>query len=150
MTTNNQIPVSDTATISQVSNPTNSISDKDLEAFIDACKGQPASLEKSQVFEFEEWLKKSGAPRRAALLVATKPYDELEKDVLNDRDLAVAMTDVERCLEDVSEGLKLIRDIVMQSRHWILAALSARDDCDAIIAEVSNNAGDINAEPPAN
>lgn len=138
MTTNNQIPVSDTATMPQVSNPTNSISDEDLEAFIDACKGQPTSLEKSQVFKFDEWLDESGMVRRAALFVATKPYDELEKNVLNDRDFAVAMADVE-------EGLKLMLDIVMQSRHWILAALSVRPDCDEIIAEADNDEENENA-----
>lgn len=150
MTTNNQIPASDTTSMQQVSNTTDSLFDKDLEALIDACKGQPASLEKSQVFKFEEWLSESGMVRRTALLVATKPYDEFENDVLNDRDLAVAMADVERRIEDVTEGLKLMHDIAMQSRRWILVALSARNDCDEIIAEAYNNAEDTNAEPPSN
>lgn len=146
MTASNQIPAADTA-LPQVSNPSDSISDKDLSAFINACKGQPASLDESQVFEFDRWFAESGVTRRAALLIATRPYDELEKEILNNREIAVAMADVERCIDHVADGFKLMHDIVIQSKYWILVALSKRDDALEIVEGVRNDAGGADAEP---
>ena len=114
------------------------LSAEDFERLLESCKGAPALLEKSQVFKFEERLNQTGAARRAALLVVTKSFDELKDAILNDRELAVAMADVERCARDAVEGLRIAYGIALQSQVRILAALSERDDYEEILTEVGS------------
>ena len=88
----------------------------------------------------------NGKTRRAALLVATKSFDELKYAILNDRELAVAMADVQRFARDAVEGLRLAYEIVPQSQAWILAALSKRGASDEILTEVNGLSGDDDAD----
>jgi hypothetical protein len=114
------------------------ITTEELERLIESCKGSPALLEKSQVFKLEDKLNETGVGRRAALLVATKSFDEFKDAILNDRELAVAMADVERCARDAVECLRIAYRIAMQSQVWILTALSERDDYEEILTEVGS------------
>lgn len=138
MTTPNQTPKSNTAALPQETQ-------QDAEALINACKGQPAALKPSEVDEFDQWLVDTKVSRRVSLVMLSKPYDELESGVLNDRDFAVAVADAERCAAEVDRGLGLALDLVRQSRAWMLAALSGRPDCDEIIAKVDDNEENENA-----
>lgn len=115
MTSSNQIPPCDTSVIPQASKPTDSLTIEDAEALVNTCNGQPATLELHQMDEFDKWLNDSRAGRRASLAVLSKPFDELESGILNDRDLAIAMADVQRCSADVEHGLDLMLKLVRQS-----------------------------------
>jgi len=145
MTSSNQIPPCDTSAIPQASKPTDSLTIEDAEALVNTCNGQPATLELHQMDEFDKWLNDSRAGRRVSLAVLSKPFDELESGILNDRDLAVAMADVQRCSADVEHGLDLMLKLVRQSRLWVAAALSSRPDCEEIMAEVDDNEENENA-----
>lgn len=119
---------------------------EETERLLESVKGAPALLEDSLIPALEERLRKTGTARRIAFYVATKSFDELKNGILSDRELAVAMADVQRCARDAGEGLSIAYGIVLQSQARILAALSERGDCDEILAEVNGISGGTDAD----
>lgn len=133
MESNNQIPASETSTLSPETQQADSFS-LDVEALLHECLGKPALLELDQVDKIDQWLIDTRAARRAALALSSKPFDELDAEVLSNRDFAAAAADVFHCAADVESGLQMMLDLVRQSRMRILVSLSGRDDCKEIMA----------------
>ena len=79
MESNNQIPASETSTLSPETQQTDSFSPDDIEALRNEYKGSPVLIELDEVDKIDQWLINTGIARRAALALLSKPFDELRK-----------------------------------------------------------------------
>ncbi|MFC1347716.1 MAG: hypothetical protein G8D81_20480 [gamma proteobacterium symbiont of Clathrolucina costata] len=103
----------------------NSLFDK-LEA-----EGPVFTLE--ELGRFENRLQKNAATRRMALVVLTKPFSEIQEQIENDREFAVATADIYQCTDP--ELYQATHDLLENARLRIAGLLACRDDMEEIFKE---------------
>ncbi|MCG7863861.1 MAG: hypothetical protein JAZ18_15865 [Candidatus Thiodiazotropha endolucinida] len=82
---------------------------------------------------FENRLQTNAATRRLALVVLTKPFSEIQEQIENDREFAVATADIYNCTDP---GLyQATHDLLETARLRMAGLLACRDDMEQVFEE---------------